>query len=432
MLSRLFRTFVTQSRFPFSNLFVVAINKCQAIFLSLCFRAPVHESRGAGTSFESTTSGPSQAKSLPTEPDVPLWRKISVPGAVVLGAVGAVGVYHAASRSTLFNGYSSSSDNQTAQQQQASAPNGNGYVSGNGAANGTRYNSGQGARQVDENIHGEHNYTRESPVDHSADGNACFASTVDDRSGIGIATSLSRITSSGDLEDAVVSEALGGISASDLAGEFRRLSQAMEQQTGQLVEAVGAMKSLASRAEQDSSSLLAARVNNHTSELRAELGTIKQLLLLQSGPGGGVAMEAAEVAKEGKGSIEVTGGGAGPGEGVRPGGGSADTIEIITNGAAGTATAGRNGSVHFGNSPSSVGNVGGKLSMTSATCGTVSPEVKGPKQGKPERLMLLDCWFNMLLYLVRLKSYPCYHKEERDIHTDYYGREPDYNRNCIP
>lgn len=78
-----------------------------------------------------------------------------------------------------------------------------------------------------------------------------------------------------------------------LAGEFRRLTEAMEQQTGHLVEAVGAMKALASRAEQDSSSLLAARVSSHTSELRAELGTIKQLLLLQAGVEGGAPTAAA-------------------------------------------------------------------------------------------------------------------------------------------
>lgn len=76
---------------------------------------------------------------------------------------------------------------------------------------------------------------------------------------------------------------------SPLAGEFRRLTETMEQQTGHLVEAVEAMKALASRAEQDSSSLLAARVGSHTSELRAELGTIKQLLLLQAGVEGGGA-----------------------------------------------------------------------------------------------------------------------------------------------
>lgn len=78
-----------------------------------------------------------------------------------------------------------------------------------------------------------------------------------------------------------------GEASSLLAGEFRRLTETMEQQTGHLVEAVGAMKSLASRAEQDSSSLLAARVSSHTSELRAELDTIKQLLLLQAGGEGG-------------------------------------------------------------------------------------------------------------------------------------------------
>lgn len=82
---------------------------------------------------------------------------------------------------------------------------------------------------------------------------------------------------------------LAGEASSLLAGEFRRLTETMEQQTGHMVEAVGAMKALASRAEQDSSSLLAARVSSHTSELRAELGTIKQLLLLQAGAEGGGA-----------------------------------------------------------------------------------------------------------------------------------------------
>lgn len=87
--------------------------------------------------------------------------------------------------------------------------------------------------------------------------------------------------------------AAGEASSSLLAVEFRRLTETMGQQTGQLVEAVEAMKALASRAEEDSSSLLAARVSSHTSELRAELETIKQLLLLQSrgeGSGGTAAV----------------------------------------------------------------------------------------------------------------------------------------------
>lgn len=83
--------------------------------------------------------------------------------------------------------------------------------------------------------------------------------------------------------------------SSSLAGEFRRLTGAMEQQTGHLVEAVSAMKALASRAEQDSSNLLAARVSSHTSELRAELGTIKQLLMLRAGGAGGSVAESAVV-----------------------------------------------------------------------------------------------------------------------------------------
>ncbi|CAM9328875.1 unnamed protein product [Scytosiphon promiscuus] len=84
-------------------------------------------------------------------------------------------------------------------------------------------------------------------------------------------------------EEAPAAGAAGESSSSSLAGEFRRMTETMEQQTGHLVEAVGAMKTLASRAEQDSSSLLAARVSSHTSELRAELDTIKQILLLQAG-----------------------------------------------------------------------------------------------------------------------------------------------------
>lgn len=83
--------------------------------------------------------------------------------------------------------------------------------------------------------------------------------------------------------------------SSSLAGEFRRLTGAMEQQTGHLIEAVSAMKALASRAEQDSSNLLAARVSSHTSELRAELGTIKQLLMLRAGGAGGTVAENAVV-----------------------------------------------------------------------------------------------------------------------------------------
>lgn len=103
--------------------------------------------------------------------------------------------------------------------------------------------------------------------------------------------------------------AAAGEASSLLAGEFRRLTETMEQQTDHLVEAVGAMKALASRAEQDSSSLLAERVSSHTSELRAELGTIKQLLLLQAGVEGGGAPAAGGGAAVAAASATGNGGG---------------------------------------------------------------------------------------------------------------------------
>lgn len=184
---------------------------------------------------------------------MPLWRKAAVPGALVLGAVGALGTYHVASRI-------------------AAAPNPATYSAAM-AENGSRLTnapeeSRDGVAYTQEGSSSQEGHVDGGVYSEYADSGS-FPRNERDLPGVG--------------------------ESSSLAGEFRRLTGAMEQQTGHLVEAVSAMKALASRAERDSSSLLAAHVNSHTSELRAELGTIKQLLLLRAGGAGGTLAESAAV-----------------------------------------------------------------------------------------------------------------------------------------
>lgn len=196
-----------------------------------------------------------------------------------MGAVGALGAYYATSQSAARGGPTSSGDSShaaagripysasgvgaaTTSAEAAGYPGGGLSEPRGMEATGEDGDFGEGARAQDRLARSQllESGVTHSPFDGVTGGDGSFPGT-----GAG--------------EGAPV--AAGEPSSSFLAGEFRRLSESMEQQTGQLVEAVGAMKALASRAEQDSSSLLAARVSTHTSELRAELGTIKQLLLLQ-------------------------------------------------------------------------------------------------------------------------------------------------------
>lgn len=206
---------------------------------------------------------------FPAEPPVPLWRKVAVPGALVLGAVGVLGTYHAASRSAGTSTLNSSGDS-----------GGMAYTSNSAAIGGAERADEGGGNAAQENA----DYT-----------DASFAAPQRLEDGAAYSPFVGGT--------AVFPRSVGDLPAagdsSILAGEFRRLTETMEQQTGHLVEAVSAMKALASRAEQDSSSLLAARVSSHTSELRAELGTIKQLLLLQAGGGGGGGGDKGTVATAG-------------------------------------------------------------------------------------------------------------------------------------
>ena len=190
----------------------------------------------------------SSAATFATEAEVPLWRKAALPGALVLGAVGALGTYHIASRmaGNLNGTQSNPAVSSAAVPEEGSGLTNSAGVSCDGVAYAQDGSSSQPSL-VDQGVHPE--YSDQQEVDQS----------------------------------------------SPLVGEFRRLTEAMEQQTGHLVEAVTAMKALASRAEQDSSSLLAARVSSHTSELRAEIGTIKQLLLLRAGESSGPVADGAAV-----------------------------------------------------------------------------------------------------------------------------------------
>lgn len=275
------------------------------------FLYTLSDRRSEGTSFESGTS----SNFLIAQQDVPLWRRLVVPGAVALGAVGALGTYQAVARAaTSSSDAISGSENLTDyhhQQQASTRMNGDEHASCNGGLGGSHNVArGRDIRSGGEGVDEGLDYAREGVVSRTLDTGTAYDGVMGEGNTGG----------SGGLG------AQTGDSASRLAGEFRRLSEAMEQQTGQLVEAVGAMKSLASRAEQDSSSLLAARVNSHTSELRAELGTIKQLLLLQAGNGPGAAAGAA-------------GSGAGDGGAIAPGGlaGTESSVPVSGNAATGVA-----------------------------------------------------------------------------------------------
>eukprot|EP00903_Cladosiphon_okamuranus_P007143 g6937.t1 len=220
---------------------------------------------GGGGGDPATSSAPFSA-----EASVPLWRQVAVPGALVVGAVGALGTYYAASRSSERGGPNHQSGELSHANGTTAAAGRIPYSSG-GAGAEPRGMLAEGEDAASAAAHAEGAYSQER-LAHSQrllpfDG--------------------------GSVADAGPGPGPGEEASSLLSGEFRRLAETMEQQTGHLVEAVGAMKALASRAEQDSSSLLAARVSSHTSELRAELGTIKQLLLLQARVEGGVAAPAA-------------------------------------------------------------------------------------------------------------------------------------------
>lgn len=189
----------------------------------------------------------------------------------MLGAVGALGAYRAASRPVPSLGQNGDS----------ALAAGQSHSTGAGTTNAHQHAEQQGGG----NRTGEDNPGRD---DHAPDG--FLPSHRLEGPGVEAYSAFDQ------------NAAGGGASgeSSALAGEFRRLSETMTQHTGHLVEAVGAMKALASRAEQESSSLLAARVSSHTSELRAEISTIKQLLLLQAGGAGAVGSAAAVAGVIGK------------------------------------------------------------------------------------------------------------------------------------
>ncbi|CAM9820445.1 unnamed protein product [Ectocarpus sp. 6 AP-2014] len=223
---------------------------------------------GGNSGLSSTSASSSGSSAFPTEASIPLWRQVAVPGMLAMGAVGALGTYYAASRS------------------EGGGPSQSGASSQAAAAAAGRIPNSAGATEA--TTYGGVDRSEPSGADAAAE-NSAYAERAYEQGGL---------TRSQTLEDGTAflpfdgsEQAPPGTSPgeSPLAGEFRRLTETMEQQTGHLVEAVEAMKALASRAEQDSNSLLAARVGSHTSELRAELGTIKQLLLLQAGVEGGGA-----------------------------------------------------------------------------------------------------------------------------------------------
>lgn len=270
----------------------------------------------------------------------------------MLGAVGALGAYQATSRSSALTSSQavSSSSRQTGQASRGGYSSAGNDLGGAEAANGGYdLTSVGGVRNLHEAaeqeaaINGDGgangDYAQDSNFPHRLGGDVGFPGMSLDQEGNVVNDNGDIIVPAATVAAAGAGGAGGGDSASGLAGEFRRLSEAMEQQTGQLVEAVGAMKTLASRAEQDSSNLLAARVSSHTSELRAELGTIKQLLLLQStggaGGGGGSVENAATTtgiagAPANSGSTLRASGGAEPTTGT--GGGIAAGGVIMRNG----------------------------------------------------------------------------------------------------
>lgn len=190
----------------------------------------------------------------------------------MLGAVCALGTYRAASRSAASLGQNGDSTLAAGQPYSTGA----GTTNAHHHAEQQRGGNGTGEDSLGGNDHVPDGFPPSNRVE--APGVDAYSTYERDQNAAG--TTTAGAGASGE--------------SSVLAGEFRRLTETMEQQTEHLVEAVGAMKALASRAEQDSSSLLAARVSSHTSEIRAEISTIKQLLLLQAGGAGGV--ESATVA----------------------------------------------------------------------------------------------------------------------------------------
>lgn len=192
-----------------------------------------------------------------------------MPGTLVLGAVGALGAYYASSQSAATSGQSHSGAS-SGSAVAASASAGTAGFSGSGLSESAGLDSTRGHAAYTDDAY---------PQDASGQ-----LRRADGGAGPFLPDGANGVDGSFPREgDEATGGGAAGESPSSLAGEFRRMTETMEQQTGQLMEAVGAMKTLASRAEQDSSSLLAARVSSHTSELRAELDTIKQLLLLQAG-----------------------------------------------------------------------------------------------------------------------------------------------------
>ncbi|CAM9583107.1 unnamed protein product [Ectocarpus sp. 13 AM-2016] len=221
-----------------------------------------------GSSELSSASASSGHSAFPAEASVPLWRQLAVPGVLAMGAVSALGTYYAASRSD------GGGPNQSGASSQAAAETAGRIPNSAGATEATTYGG---------IVHSE-----PRGADAAAE-NSAYAERAYEQSGLARSQTLDDGTAFLPFDGSEHVPPGTSLGESPLAGEFRRLTETMEQQTGHLVEAVEAMKALASRAEQDSSSLLAARVGSHTSELRAELGTIKQLLLLQAGVEGGGA-----------------------------------------------------------------------------------------------------------------------------------------------
>ncbi|CAM9722684.1 unnamed protein product, partial [Discosporangium mesarthrocarpum] len=175
-----------------------------------------------------------------TQPEIPLWKRLAVPGALMVGGLGAFGAYRAMAPSLPSHRMACGNRQQVLQPTDPDTP---------------------------------HNST---PVDQLLEGGNNYGNMV------GAGSPPCNGTTAGEAENPLQPEAgiyaydgaagvrRGGAGATEgvvtlgLAGEFRRLSEAIERQTGQLGEAVGAMKTLAVKAKEDSSSLLAAQVTTQT------------------------------------------------------------------------------------------------------------------------------------------------------------------------
>lgn len=268
---------------------------------------------GGDTAATGTPSSASASVSMPFPAEAstptPLWRQVAVPGALVVGAVGALGTYYSNSRSgERERGGPNQNQNQRGGSSHAHSEGvGAAHHTHTSAAEGDSEGEGEGAGYGEQDGGGAYN---EGTYSHSQgvpqpqlNSQERLASSQRHQPGGGTTyLPMPLPFQDGDNNNG---GGRGGEASSLLAGEFRRLTETMEQQTGHLLEAVGAMKTLASRAEQDSSSLLAARVSSHTSELRAELGTIKQLLLLQAGVEGGAQSRSGAVAVAAAGAISA-------------------------------------------------------------------------------------------------------------------------------